>query len=325
MAVKVGTNAANVLIGTAVADILLGLGGNDSLSGLAGIDLLDGGLGLDTMRGGLGNDVYIVSQSTDKVIELAAGQGIDLVRSAVSFTLGFAVDNLTLTGAANSNGIGNVLANTIIGNAGNNSLVGGLGNDRLSGLAGSDILNGGPGLDSMFGGLGSDTYLVDQSTDKANEAAGQGIDLVRATATFTLGVNVENLTLLGGGNFNGTGNAQGNTINGNSGVNVLNGAGGNDVIVGNAGDDDMTGGLGADSFRFAPGSGRDEIFDFTDDVDTLFISSAFGFTLQEIIDNASSSGGDSAVDLSGVGADFPRIILHGFDNHFNLANDIVIF
>jgi Ca2+-binding RTX toxin-like protein len=315
MAVKVGNGGPNVLVGTALSDVLMGLGGNDTLSGLGAADLLDGGLGLDTMRGGFGNDIYVVSQSTDKVIELA-GQGIDLVRSAVSFTLGFAVDNLTLTGAANSTGIGNALANTITGNGGTNALAGGLGNDKLVGLGGNDTLNGGPGLDAIFGGFGNDTYIVDQSADKATESAGQGIDLVRSTVNYTLGANVENLTLLGAANIKGTGNAQNNRITGNAGAND---------ITGNAGDDDMFGGAGADIFRFAPGSGRDEIFDFTNDVDTLFISSAFGFTLQDIIDNASSSGGDSQVDLSGTGADFPRIILHGFDNHFDLQNDIVIF
>ncbi len=87
MATKKGTNAHDVLNGTALADILLGFGGNDDLFGSAGSDLLNGGTGLDTMRGGLGNDTYVVSQSTDKAIEFA-NQGIDLVRSTVTYTLG---------------------------------------------------------------------------------------------------------------------------------------------------------------------------------------------------------------------------------------------
>ena len=46
--------------------------------------------------------------------------------------------------------------------------------------------------------------------------------------------SVENLTLLGTGNINGTGNALNNVITGNAGANVLNGGGGNDTLYGGA-------------------------------------------------------------------------------------------
>ena len=48
---------------------------------------------------------------------------------------------------------------------------------------------------------------------------------------------VENLTLLGTGDINGTGNALNNIITGNAGSNVLNGAAGNDTLTGGAGND----------------------------------------------------------------------------------------
>jgi hypothetical protein len=38
----------------------------------------------------------------------------------------------------------------------------------------------------------------------------------------------------------------------------------------------------------------------------------------------SSSGGDSAIDLSGSGADAPRVVLHGVDNGFDLAGSIIL-
>ena len=62
-------------------------------------------------------------RSTDIIDELAGGSGIDTVRSRASFSLGSrkvkgVVENLTLTGAANVNAVGNELDNTLIGNSG---------------------------------------------------------------------------------------------------------------------------------------------------------------------------------------------------------------
>ena len=67
------------------------------------------------------------------------------------------------------------------------------------------------------------------------------------------------------------------------------------------------------------------INDFQDDVDTLLISKSFGYqTVQAVLDDGSSSGGDSAIDLSHNGDDRPRIILLGIDNANDLANDIIL-
>ena len=85
----------------------------------------------------------------------------------------------------------------------------------------------------------------------------------------------------------------------------------------------MTGGTGNDRFYFAPGSGRDVVNDFEEGPDKLYISQSYGFSKAEILANSSSSGGDSAIDLSGTGADSPRIILLGLDNV--VASDIVLF
>jgi len=160
MSVINGTINIDTLNGTALADMISGLAGNDILNGLAGNDTLDGGTGNDTMNGGLGDDIYSVDSISDKVVE-KAGEGTDLVKASVSFTLGGYVENLLLTGSGAIIGTGNALANTLTGNGGNNTLKGLAGNDILSGGAGADVLVGGTGMDTLTGGLGNDKFAFD--------------------------------------------------------------------------------------------------------------------------------------------------------------------
>ena len=87
----------------------------------------------------------------------------------------------------------------------------------------------------MAGGLGNDTYFVDNAGDVVTEALNAGTDTVQSSlVNYTLTANVENLTLTGSANINGTGNGLANVITGNSGNNILDGAGGADTMVGGA-------------------------------------------------------------------------------------------
>ena len=141
----IGGTVNDTLSGNQFANVLSGRGGNDLLKGSLGADTLDGGTGADTMTGGIDNDIYVVDNVADLVDELSdGGDGVDLVRSSISFSLASTkavgdVENLTLTGTANINGSGNVLANRITGNSGNNILNGGLGADTLDGKGGNDV------------------------------------------------------------------------------------------------------------------------------------------------------------------------------------------
>jgi subtilisin family serine protease len=258
-----GNGAANALSGADGADALNGGDGADSLTGGAGNDKLTGGTGADWMAGGVGDDTYGVDAAGDQIAEMA-GEGSDLVNSAITYALGPNLEKLSLTGTAALNGTGNELANTLTGNGGANqldgaegadTLNGGIGDDTLVGGAGNDKLTGGAGADRMQGGTGDDTFYVDDSGDLAVEAANEGADLVVSTVNFTLGDNTEKLTLSGSSQTNGTGNALGNLITGNTAANHLSGAEGADTISGGYGDDTIDGGAGVD--RLTGGSGVD--------------------------------------------------------------------
>ena len=228
-------DAASSATGNDGANTLVGNSAGNLLTGGKGYDTLDGGLGVDTLVGGLGYDSYVVTAG-DVVVELA-NQGYDKIYSEISWSLEANIEKLFLTGSANVNGTGNELNNQLFGNSGNNSLAGGAGNDTLT---------GGLGIDTLSGGLGNDTYFVDVG-DVLLESAGAGVDVVKSAADWTLGVEFENLRLIGTASVQATGNAVANTINGNVGDNLIAGAGGNDLLRGAAGNDTMDGGDGNDT------------------------------------------------------------------------------
>jgi VCBS repeat-containing protein len=283
-----GNMAANVLDGGAGVDTLYAGAGDDTLLGGSGSDVLDGGIGADAMSGGLNDDTYVVDNIGDIVTE-TFNEGTDLVQSSITYTLTDNVENLTLTGTANIDGTGNVLSNTILGNSGNNT---------LTGLEGNDTLNGGAGADTMSGGVGNDTYTVDNAGDLIIENAGEGIDLVQSSISYTLTGNVENLTLTGSASINGTGNALDNVINGNTGANILSGLDGNDTLNGNSGNDTLDGGLGADIMTGGAGN------------DTYVVDNA-----GDVVTEASNSGNDlvqSSITYT-LGANVENLMLTGMD------------
>lgn len=405
-----GSAFADTLQGDSLANTLLGGGGDDQLNGGDGKDTLDGGAGADTLTGGLGNDTYVVTDALDTIVE-AAGEGADLVKASVSYTLAANVENLTLTGTAAIDGtgnaqgnvlIGNGAANTLLGLGGNDVLVGGGGADHLDGGDGSDvyavasaaefagaviadtgaggidelryaartagtftlvaggsgidavvigtgsgavadrtgtaainvdasgfgkairlygnaganvltgtdladIIDGGAGADAMKGGAGSDSYSVDNAGDVVTELSGGGTDTVLATIDYTLGDNVENLTLDGLA-LKGTGNGLANMITGNGLANLLDGGDGNDTLLGGDGADRLTGGAGAD--RMEGGNG-DDTYITAGTGDTLVENAAAGFdrafggdsfTLGDNIEVGSLTG-TNAASLTGSATD----------------------
>ncbi|MBK7003295.1 MAG: calcium-binding protein [Rhodoferax sp.] len=213
---------------------------NNTLTGNAGKNVLDGGAGADTLAGGAGNDTYHVDNTGDITTE-AASAGTDTVVSSITWTLAANLENLTLTGSSAINATGNSSANTLTGNAGDN------------------VLDGGAGTDTLIGAAGNDTYILNVATDVVTENANEGSDTVNIGATYTLGANLENLTLTGTSAINGTGNALNNVLTGNSAANTLTGNAGNDTLDGKAGADTLIGGAGNDTYWLGRSYGADTV------------------------------------------------------------------
>src|SRR6185503_4777807 len=104
--------------------------------------------------------------------------------------------------------VGSYLDDTITGDNNANNIWGGAGNDTI---------NGWRGADNLYGGTGNDTYII-LETGGANvfEDADSGIDTVIIKGlSYTLGDNVENLTIVGfAGTLVGVGNDLDNVITG---------------------------------------------------------------------------------------------------------------
>ena len=263
-----GNTLNNTIIGNDGNNKLIGGEGNDNLGGGLGNDTLDGGKGGDTMKGGQGDDRYYVDNKLDVVTEYG-NSGNDTIAINGTYTLGANIENLILTGSGVRFGTGNTLDNHLTGNIGNNT---------LGGADGNDVIDGGKGMDAMRGGNGNDIFYVDNAGDTVTEYTNQGTDTVFSSISFTLGNNVENLTLTGTGDLNATGNSRANILTGNSGANQL------------------TGGLGADTFIFALGSDADVITDFSAADGDVIDLSPYHAQLTAVL---LQSGADVTIDLGG--------------------------
>ena len=161
------------------------------------------------------------------------------------------------------------------------------------------------------------------------ESAGEGKDAIKSSVNYTLTVNIENITLTGNANIDGTGNNLDNLITGNSGHNLLKGLDGNDTLLGSAGNDTLiggkgndilTGGDGSDSFLFGSGAifnssdfGVDSISDFIKGTDKIILSKTSFNALVSTPGNSLQAAefaaiNDAANELDLVGSSSAKIV-----------------
>ena len=175
----------------------------------------------------------------------------------VSIYVGVVIEN-AVGGSGADRLLGNAAANVLTGGDGADTLEGGDGADSLVGGGGVDSLVGGAGADTLAGGIGDETYTV-EAGDTVVELAGEGLDTVMTLGDFTLGAEVENLTLLSAAGSAGTGNGAANLIIGGAGADTLLGAGGSDTLNGMGGADVLDGGAAGD--RYIVGDAVDTVSD----------------------------------------------------------------
>jgi len=299
---------------TATADALLGTAGNDIfLVDNTGDRITEAAnAGFDRVETTL--DSYALAGNVEELIR----------RGAADFTgNGNALAN-TMIGGAGSDTLGGLAANDdIAGNSGDDSLAGGNGEDVLRGQAGTDMLLGGWQSDWLDGGTGADRLVGDQewlSSQGANDRldGGDDGDLLIGDATNIYGSGKggsDRLTggagddiligdgdvmtdsarggadTLDGGDGNdwlyGDGRESAATVTG--GADKLYGGDGTDHLIGGGGNDLLEGGAGADWFVFAPGSGADEIADFTPGADHIDLS-AFDIAYEQLGFTTSAGG-----------------------------------
>jgi Ca2+-binding RTX toxin-like protein len=150
----------------------------------------------------------------------------------------------------------------------------------------------------LYGGASDDIYKISQSKLTIYEMVNYGLDEVRSTASYRLSSDIENLTLVGRKDINGTGNAAANDLRGNAGDNRISGLEGNDELRALKGNDVLTGGAGTDTFYFSRNDGRDVITDFEAGVDRISLPSVRDEDDFEQL-NIRQAGDDVVIDLAG--------------------------
>jgi Ca2+-binding RTX toxin-like protein len=247
--------------------------GNVTLAGFTFVDwnFVGSGTDLIEINGGTGNNSLTGSSQRDIITGLGG--------------------NDTLTGGAGGD--------DLYGGADNDVLNGGEDNDLMYGGAGNDTLNGNQGIDTMYGGTGNDVIFVDDASDGAFAALGEGTyDSVATSVDYTLaaGEEFERLNTTSSGGVTAlslTGNEFAQEIYGNQGDNTLSdGAGaGADTLFGSGGNDLYIVRNAGTSIIEGNGAGTDRV-----SAGLTYVLTA-GAVVEEL--TTTSSGGVAALDLTG--------------------------
>ena len=276
------TGGANgdTLHGDAGADVLYGEDGDDHLVGGADDDQLRGGAGDDRLEGGVGNDEVSGENGNDTVLggagddRLSGNDGDDVLYAGPGQD--------TLDGGRGSDVY-------VLGRATGQATI----EDNDWAFPSTDVIRVEPGIapaDVLAFRDGVDLVLRVASTPTElrlhwwfNEGFGYEYQVQRVEfsdgTTWTVDTlrdmvtrgtdGPDNITGFGtpdvlrglGGNDTLAGAGGDDWLEGGLGNDTLYGGDGNDTLLGGPGDDTLDGGLDSDTYLFAPGFGRDTIYD----------------------------------------------------------------
>ncbi|MBP6190248.1 MAG: calcium-binding protein [Acinetobacter sp.] len=263
----------------------------------SGNDTINVGLGSSLIYAGAGNDVIIAPDALAGNT-IYAEDGDDQVQILNGQVFAGNGDD-TLTGSG--------------------KFYGEAGNDSIISSDSDDLLDGGIGIDYLKGGLGNDIYFVDNLSDIVLENVEQGVDTVNSSVSYTLTSNVENLTLIGSSNINGTGNSLNNVLTGNASNNILSGGDGDDELYGGGGTkDQLIGGQGNDTYLI-DNAGTKIIENANEGIDT--VKSYASYTMAANIENlillweAKTAKGND-LDNRIIGNDLDNTLAGGLGNDY---------
>lgn len=247
----------------------------------------------NTYNGTPADDVYIVDHELDEINEEIDG-GIDTVYSSRSYTLPANVENLTLTGFLNINGIGNSLDNVFIGNDSDN------------------IFDGKGGSNIAYGGKGNDVYWNTAAVEYADE----GIDTIINRHGGVLPEHIENWYLNDGSGLHSIFTV---SVIGNGLDNILKSSGigvSGDVLDGRGGADTMIA-LGNDSVIFHVDNLGDRVIASATGQHTDKVISSISYTLPDYVENLTLVGNTA---IYGTGNELDNIIDGSESNAANILH-----
>lgn len=275
------------LTGNALANVLIGNNADN---------ILDGKAGIDTLIGGDGNDTYVLDRAEElDLVEELVGEGNDTLR--ITYKNASKIEALVVDlSQANLQHVENIQLT-------------GTGLFELIGNDADNILDGGKTAAALKGGTGDDTYRVGHKDAQIIELDGEGDeDTVESTVSWTLGDNLENLTLLGKAAINGTGNELANLLIGNDGNNILDG-GLNTINF-----DTLRGGKGNDTYIVR---NEDDVVEENDKEGTDTVRAHISHSLSDFVENLTLE--DSAdiedANIDGTGNDLANTITGNAGNN----------
>ena len=263
-----GSGNDTLLGGAGAATLVGGVGSTNLLAAGSGDTLLVAGSGLDTMFGGSGADIMVGGAGPSTV---SSGTGATTVFAGTGAIEAFGgASRFQFVGGSNG-------ASTVVGGSGNSTLFGGTGaNNELVGGTGAATIVGGANGDELVGGDSAGNLIV----------AGTGNETL--VGSFVGGAD----TLVGGTGSNlavaGTGN------------DIMFGGSGPDTMLAGTGNDVMLAGSGPDVLVFSNGQagGSDEIWNFTQGSDFVFLANYAPNVVQTALASAVTSGGSTTITLT---------------------------